>query len=47
MAKGDKTKSSKRNSNILRTEELQEKIQKKAYELYESKGYAHGNDWTD
>lgn len=29
------------------TPELFEKIQKKAYELYEKRGYSHGNDVSD
>lgn len=28
-------------------EDLNKKIQKKAYELYKEKGYSHGNDWAD
>ena len=38
-----KSKSSRCTSELLD----QEKIHKKAYELYKKRGYAHGNDWAD
>ncbi len=39
--------SKKVSKESLSPEELHEKIQKKAYELYEKRGATHGNDWAD
>lgn len=32
---------------VLNSEEIQEAIRKKAYELFEKRGCSHGNDWQD
>ncbi len=29
------------------SENIQELIQKKAYELYKQRGFSHGSDWAD
>lgn len=41
-----KTNSKKTQKNI-RTDELNQMIEKKAYELYEKRGSVHGNDVED
>lgn len=44
MKKNVFSKSSGKSSG---SQDLREKIQKKAYELFEKRGYNHGNDMTD
>lgn len=39
--------SKKVSKESLSSKDLHEKIQKKAYELYEKRGVTHGNDWAD
>ena len=29
------------------SQDLQKRIQEKAYEIFERRGYSHGNDWAD
>ncbi|MEW6008751.1 MAG: DUF2934 domain-containing protein [Candidatus Omnitrophota bacterium] len=42
-----KAKDSFLKSKSNRNNDLQAKIAKRAYELYEKRGYSHGNDWSD
>lgn len=40
-------KSSKKKRSVLSQEELNQKIQEKAFELYQIRGFVCGNDWND
>ncbi|MBL7197117.1 MAG: DUF2934 domain-containing protein [Candidatus Omnitrophica bacterium] len=43
----NKRKKTRLAKKTLSPEEIQEKIQKRAYELYAKRGFAHGNDCAD
>lgn len=48
MAKKSSIKNSRSSSSQdCSKEDLQEKIRKKAFELYTKRGYVHGNDFKD
>ena len=47
IKKGSKKMALEDEDRVLIQEKTRDRISKKAYELYESRGYSSGNDWAD
>ncbi len=46
-ASKDKSPAAKKTRKKLSSDQIQELIAKKAYEIYEKRGGRHGDDWSD